>query len=350
MENKAGTKTINKTEAGRRAGVILSVIACFVILVICIRAGSVYISLKDLASIVMSHITGGPLPSEVAPMMDSIFWTIRMPRALAAFLVGGCLAVSGAVMQALLQNPLASSYTMGVSSGACLGAAFVLVSGISLPFILPVTSFAAGLLTVVIVLAFTAAIDRMSSNTTVILIGMVFSLFVTGIMNFLATLYSDHYKRLWLWMMGSFSARNWTHVAIVLPVAVICTLVVVFFSRELDIMTFGEEQSKAMGVETKKVKILLIILSSVLTGVSVSIAGVIGFVDLVAPHVVRKIFGPGHRTLIPMSFLYGGAFMALSDLIARTVLSPQEIPIGAVTALIGAPFFAYVFFAGRKKG
>ena len=115
-------------------------------------------------------------------------------------------------------------------------------------------------------------------------------------------------------------------------------------------MTFGEEQSKAMGVETKKVKILLIILSSVLTGVSVSIAGVIGFVDLVAPHVVRKIFGPGHRTLIPMSFLYGGAFMALSDLIARTVLSPQEIPIGAVTALIGAPFFAYVFFAGRKKG
>lgn len=349
MENKSGTKTINKTEAGRRAGMILSVIACFVILVICIRAGSVYISLKDLASIVMSHITGGPLPEEVQPMMDSIFWTIRMPRALTAFLVGGCLAVSGAVMQALLQNPLASSYTMGVSSGACLGAAIVLVSGISIPFILPAASFAAGLLTVVIVLAFTAVIDRMSSNTTVILTGMVFSLFVTGIMNFLATMYSDHYKRLWLWMMGSFSARNWTHVAMIFTVAVVCTGIIIFFTRELDIMTFGDEQSKAMGVETRKVKIILIILSSILTGVSVSIAGVIGFVDLVAPHIVRKIFGPEHRIVIPLSFIYGGAFMALCDLVARTVLSPQEIPIGAVTALVGAPFFAYVFFAGRKK-
>jgi iron complex transport system permease protein len=238
---------------------------------------------------------------------------------------------------------------MGVSSGACLGAAFVLVSGISLPFILPLTSFAAGLLTVVIVLVFTAAIDRMSSNTTVILIGMVFSLFVRGIMNFLATLYSDHYKRLWLWMMGSFSARNWTHVAMIFPVAVVCTGIIIFFTRELDIMTFGEEQSKAMGVETRKVKTILIILSSILTGVSVSIAGVIGFVDLVAPHIVRKIFGPEHRIVIPLSFIYGGAFMALCDLVARTALSPQEIPIGAVTALIGAPFFAYVFFAGRKK-
>ena len=350
METASKNKTNNISKAGRRAGVILSVIACFVILIICIRAGSVYISLKDLASVIGSHITGNPLPGDVSPMLDSIFWEIRMPRAIVAFLVGGSLAVSGAVMQALLQNPIASSYTMGVSSGACLGAALVLVSGISIPFAMSGAGFVTGLIAVIAVLLFASAIDRMSSNATVVLIGMVFSLFVTGIMNLLATLYSDHAKRLWLWMLGSFSARNWTHAAIILPVAVIGTVIIVFYSRELDIMTFGEEQSKAMGVETRKVKTVLIILSSVLTGVSVSLAGVIGFVDLVAPHVVRKLFGPEHKTLIPLSFLYGGAFMALSDLVARTILSPQEIPIGAVTALAGAPFFAYVFFAGRKKG
>lgn len=350
METSSNNKTNNISKAGRRAGIILSVTACFVILFVCIRAGSVYISLKDLAAVIGSHITGKPLPDDVSPMMDSIFWSIRMPRAIVAFMVGGALAVSGAVMQALLQNPLASSYTMGVSSGACLGAAVVLVSGITIPFILPAAGFVTGLITVIAVLLFSAAIDRMSSNTTVVLIGMVFSLFVTGIMNLLSTLYSDNAKRLWLWMLGSFSARNWTHVAIIIPAAFICTVIVLFYSRELDIMTFGEEQSKAMGVETKKVKIILIILSSVLTGVSVSLAGVIGFVDLVAPHVVRKLFGPEHKILIPLSFLYGGAFMALSDLVARTILSPQEIPIGAVTALAGAPFFAYVFFAGRKKG
>ena len=349
METASANKTNSLSKAGRRAGVILSVIACFVILIICIRAGSVYISLKDLAAVVGSHITGNPLPADVSPMNDSIFWSIRMPRAIVAFFVGGSLAVSGAIMQALLQNPLASSYTMGVSSGACLGAAVVLVSGISIPFAMSGAGFVTGLITVIAVLMFSSAIDRMSSNTTVVLIGMVFSLFVTGIMNLLTTLYGDHAKRLYLWMLGSFSARNWTHVAIILPVAVICTVVAVFFSRELDIMTFGEEQSKAIGVDTKSVKIILIILSSILTGVSVSLAGVIGFVDLVAPHVVRKVFGPQHKALIPLSFLYGGAFMALSDLVARTILSPQELPVGAVTALVGAPFFAYVFFAGRKR-
>lgn len=341
------------TKKGTGLKIAISAVLCLFILVLAIRQGSVYISLKDLFGIIGGHITGKGTPDGVEPMMDSIFWTIRMPRAVMAFLVGGALSMSGACMQALLQNPLASSYTLGVSSGASLGAALVLILEISIPvlsgFMLPFAGFVFGLATVVIALMFTSAIDRSVSNTTVVLIGMVLSLFVNGMMNLLSTLNADHSKQLLLWMMGSFSARGWKHCAILFPVCVAGFVCLMLMSRKMDIMSFGDLQAQAMGVDAKKTKIVAILVCSLLTGVSVAFTGVIGFIDLAAPHVVRKIFGPSHKLVIPMSFIYGGAFMALCDLISRTLLSPREIPVGAVTALIGAPFFAYVFFASRRK-
>lgn len=341
------------TKKGTGLKIAISAVLCLFILVLAIRQGSVYISLKDLFGIIGGHITGKGTPDGVEPMMDSIFWTIRMPRAVMAFLVGGALSMSGACMQALLQNPLASSYTLGVSSGASLGAALVLILEISIPvlsgFILPFAGFVFGLATVVIALMLTSAIDRSVSNTTVVLIGMVLSLFVNGMMNLLSTLNADHSKQLILWMMGSFSARGWKHCAILFPVCVAGFVCLMLMSRKMDIMSFGDLQAQAMGVDAKKTKIVAILVCSLLTGVSVAFTGVIGFIDLAAPHVVRKIFGPSHKLVIPMSFIYGGAFMALCDLISRTLLSPREIPVGAVTALIGAPFFAYVFFASRRK-
>ena len=341
------------TKKGTGLKIAISAVLCLFILVLAIRQGSVYISLKDLFGIIGGHITGKGTPDGVDPMMDSIFWTIRMPRAVMAFLVGGALSMSGACMQALLQNPLASSYTLGVSSGASLGAALVLILEISIPvlsgFMLPFAGFVFGLATVVIALMLTSAIDRSVSNTTVVLIGMVLSLFVNGMMNLLSTLNADHSKQLILWMMGSFSARGWKHCAILFPVCVAGFVCLMLMSRKMDIMSFGDLQAQAMGVDAKKTKIVAILVCSLLTGVSVAFTDVIGFIDLAAPHVVRKIFGPSHKLVIPMSFIYGGAFMALCDLISRTLLSPREIPVGAVTALIGAPFFAYVFFASRRK-
>lgn len=341
------------TKKGTGLKIAISAVLCLFILIVAIRQGSVYISLKDLFGIIGGHITGKGTPADVEPMMDSIFWTIRMPRALMAFMVGGALSISGACMQALLQNPLASSYTLGVSSGASLGAALVIILEISIPvlagFMLPFAGFAFGLITVVCALLLASAIDKSVSNTTVVLIGMILSLFVNGIMNFLSSLYSDNSKQLHLWMMGSFSARTWTHCAIMLPVCIFGLVCLVLMSRKLDIMSFGDLQAQAMGVDSKNTKVIAILICALLTGVSVAFTGVIGFVDLAAPHVVRKIFGPSHKLVIPMSFLYGGAFMALCDLISRTLLSPREIPVGAVTALIGAPFFAYVFFASRRK-
>ena len=341
------------TKKGTGLKIAISAVLCLFVLILAIRQGSVYISLKDLFGIIGGHVTGRGTPEGIEPMMDSIFWTIRMPRAIMAFMVGGALSLSGACMQALLQNPLASSYTLGVSSGASLGAALVLILNISIPvlagFMLPFAGFVFGLITVVAALLLASAIDRNVSNTTVVLIGMVLSLFVNGMMNLLSTLNSDHSKQLILWMMGSFSARGWKHCAILFPVCIAGFICLMLMSRKLDIMSFGDLQAQAMGVDARKTKIVAILICSLLTGVSVAFTGVIGFVDLASPHIVRKIFGSTHKLVLPMSFIYGGAFMALCDLISRTLLSPREIPVGAVTALIGAPFFAYVFFASRRK-
>ena len=148
--------------------------------------------------------------------------------------------------------------------------------------------------------------------------------------------------------MGSFSGRSWREAGILLAVLLPCTLYLCLFSEQMDIMTFGEEAAQTMGVDTKRVKLKLIVAASLLTGTAVCFTGTIGFIDLIAPHVARKVFGPAHRYALPVSVLFGGAFMVLADLAARTVMSPTELPVGAVTALIGAPFFAWVYFKGKS--
>ena len=317
----------------------------------CINIGSVYVALPDALYITMHKLFGITLPARIEPMTVSIFWNIRVPRALVSFFVGGSLAVSGAVMQSLLQNPLASSYTMGVSSGSAVGAALIIISGIQTfalrSILLPLTGFVFALLTVFFVILFSSRIDRNIHSYTIILIGMVISLFVSAMLTLIAALFPDRSQQIYFWMMGSFSARNWSHVLIIIPVSIIVTFIIMLFSRELDIMTFGDDQAMSIGVNTRHKKILLIMLTALLTGVSVAFTGTIGFIDLVAPHAVRRIFGARHKAVIPMSFLFGGAFMSVMDLIARTLLSPREIPVGAVTALLGAPFFIILFFKKR---
>ena len=269
-----------------------------------------------------------------------------------AFFVGGCLATSGAVVQSILKNQLASPYTLGVSSGASLGAGLIIVTGISMPiigsFTLPLVGFLFGLATVYIVIVFSSTIDRTMSNNTIILSGMVFSLFVNAILTTLTALFSEDMKSITLWQMGTFSMKGWSYVQLILPFLIIGMLGVIRFTREMDIMTFGEEQAKATGVDVSKIKRNLFIFSAILTGGAISLSGTIGFIDLIAPHVVRLVFGSKHKYVIPMSFVFGGCLMVISDLIARTVVVPSELPVGAVTALIGAPFFAYIYFKNKR--
>lgn len=314
--------------------------------------GSVGISPSDLIAVLGHKAFGMALPEDIPAVTVSILWTIRFPRAVMAFLVGASLAASGTVMQSVLRNPLASSYTLGVSSGASLLAAIVIVSGFTLPIIgqytLPMFGFLGGLGTVFLAMALAMRFDRNLENQTIILVGMVLSLFVNALLTLVTALADDHLSRLVYWQMGSFSGQTWANCGLVLSILLVCLLVLMRYSREMDLMTFGEEQALSAGVDLQSVKLILIAVSALMTGTAVSLAGVIGFVDLIAPHIVRRFFGSNHKLVVPTSALFGGAFMALADMVGRTALAPQELPVGAVTALIGAPFFAYIYFRRRR--
>jgi iron complex transport system permease protein len=265
---------------------------------------------------------------------------------LLSFLAGGGLAVSGLVFQSVLKNPLASPYLLGISAGASLGAGLVMLSGFALlgMWTLPAAGFAFGFGTLVIVLSFSAALDRNMANHTIILFGMVFSLFLNAILTILAGLYREELKNLLYWQMGSFALKSWNYVVIMLPCVAAGAAGILLHTRELDALSFGEEEAAALGVEVKKVRLRLLCFSSLMTGAIVALSGAIGFIDLIAPHMARKLVGSRTKYAFPMCFLLGGGLLTLTDLVARTVVSPLELPVGAVTAIIGAPFFAWIYF------
>ncbi|MDU3549496.1 MAG: iron ABC transporter permease [Clostridium sp.] len=325
-----------------------------VILIICIGTsiGSSNISIMDIISIILHKVFNANLLEGIEAKDVAIIWSIRLPRVLLAFTVGGALAASGAVVQSVLKNPLASPYTLGVSSGASLGVGLLVVSGISIPFLgnfsLPLVGFISSLLTMIIVLVFASKVDKELSNSTIILSGMVFSLFFNAALTTITALFTNKIEAITMWQMGSFSMRGWSYLKAGIPFFLIGIIGIMAFVKEMDVLTFGEEQAKSIGVEAEKVKKYLFLFVAILTGSAVSISGTIGFVDLIAPHIVRKIFGSKHSYVIPMSIVFGGCLMVITDLISRTIIVPSELPVGAVTAIIGAPFFAYLYFKKSK--
>lgn len=350
MKNNKNEKAIIKNSV---KAVFLLVLAC-VTIIIGIGIGSVFISPMNIIQILKSFLFSTKLPEGIDHIYYGVVTGIRLPRVLMAFLTGAALSVSGTVMQSVLKNPLASSYGLGVSSGAGLGATVVMITGITSSWFgalfLPVVGTVFGLGAVMIAVGFAARMDRLQSNNTIILSGMVISLFLNAIMNMLATAYSEYTNKILLWQLGTFSGKEWNSIGILAVVTVICLVIFQKHSKELDIMTFGEEQALIMGVDLKKEKNLLILITSFLTGTAVSFVGIIGFVDLIAPHVVRRFFGSSHKWVLPMSALFGGAFMVVCDLAGRTIASPSEIPVGSITALLGTPFFLYIYFLSRRKG
>jgi iron complex transport system permease protein len=292
----------------------------------------------------------------------AVIWNLRLPRVILAFITGGALAVSGAVFQSVLKNQLASPYIVGVSAGASLGAALVMTAGVTAaapllfrlawlgPLTLPLAGFVFGVGTVFLVILLASRLDPSLSNNTIILFGMVFSLFVNAILTTMLALFREELKSLLIWQLGSFALRGWSHVRLMVPFLVIGMAGVIRYTKEMDILSFGEDEARSLGVDARRVRKRLFVFAALLTGAAVALSGAIGFVDLIAPHIARRITGSGHRYAVPMSFFLGGILMVLSDLVARIIISPSELPVGAVTALIGAPFFAWVYFRRAPSG
>lgn len=317
-----------------------------------VGVGSVYVPPDAVARILAWRLFATPLPAGMDSVWPGLVTSIRLPRVLTAFVAGAALAVSGVVMQSVLKNPLASSYGLGVSSGAGLGAAAVMVAGVSGGWLgsllLPAAGLAGGLLTVTAALALAGRLDRGLSEGTVILTGMVLSLFVNALLNMLAAANPQYTHRILLWQLGSFAGLEGVSIALLWAVTIACTLAFIACAGWLDLLSFGAEQAQAMGLDTRRARGVLIFVTALLTGTAVSFVGVIGFVDLIAPHVMRRFFGSGHRWLLPAAALFGGAFMVLCDLAGRTLAAPSEIPVGSITALLGAPFFLYIYCSGRR--
>jgi iron complex transport system permease protein len=317
-----------------------------------ISIGTVHVPIDDILKIIGAEIMGGNLAENVDPMHSNIVFSIRLPRVLLALIVGASLAVAGASFQGLLRNPLADPYTLGMSSGASVGAVLTLFFNISLPFFglftLPLISILGSLLTVFLVLTFARKVDRTMKVETIILTGIIFSSFLGSVISLMIALSGEELRQIISWLLGSVSMRGWDYIFIVFPFFLAGTLILMFNAKELNGMSFGEEQARHIGISVQKRKFIILIAGSMLTGAAVAVSGTIGFVGLVIPHFIRRIIGYNHQHVLPLSVISGGAFLVVADLISRLVISPSELPIGVITALIGAPIFAYILL--KKRG
>jgi iron complex transport system permease protein len=303
--------------------------------------GPVSLSLGELWDLV----TSGPVDGD---LQNAIFWDIRLPRVLVACLVGAALAVAGVILQDLFLNPLTDPYVTGVSSGAALGATIGIVlhlSGLSWTTVLAIIG---GLGTLLLVWA--AARRRGRIDVFVLLLaGVTISYLASAVVTVLMIKASADMHAIVYWLMGSFSGRGWPDVKVALIVLPFMA-VPLFFTREMDILLQGEKRALELGVEVERTKRLLLVTAGVLTALAVSVSGIIGFVGLVVPHIVRLLVGPGHRGLLPVSLLVGASLMAIADLLSRTVVAPNEIPVGVVTTFVGAPLFVYLLRRGKRSG
>jgi iron complex transport system permease protein len=270
----------------------------------------------------------------------AIVLTLRLPRVIGAVLVGASLAVSGAIFQALLRNPLAEPYLLGVSSGAALGAVGAITLGLSWgPAGLAVAAFVGALVAIGLVFRVARVVDRLDTRVLILAGVVVAAFFGAGVMLLLTLARSETMRSALLWTMGSLSGTSWSMVAVLAACAVPASLAAVAIGRDLNALAIGEETAAHLGTTVERTKRVAYVLASLLAATAVSVAGVIGFVGLVVPHAARILWGADHRTLLPVSFVAGGALLVLADATARSVASPLELPVGVVTALLGVPFF-----------
>ena len=329
----------------------LFIFALVITMLLCVCAGSVPIALKNTLSAIGYSLIGREVPAGIS---KNIILNVRLPRVINVSLVGASLALCGAAMQGLIRNPLADGSTLGVSSGAALGAVVALAFG----FYIPGTAYGGVMLlamlfafiSLILILSLAYALDHSLSTNSIILIGVIFSMFASSIINLIISFTSDQVKSIAFWMMGSLSGTNYSHARILSIALVICGGIILFHARELNAFAVGEDNARHVGVNVKRVKLVILITVSVLIGVCVSVSGSIGFVGLVMPHMSRMITGPNHKKLLPASMFSGAIFLLLADLVARTLLSPIELQIGVVTSLIGAVSFIAVFYRSRRKG
>ncbi|MDR2648337.1 MAG: iron ABC transporter permease [Clostridiales bacterium] len=317
---------------------------------LCVAAGSVRISPADIITMIWQS----EAPARTDNPAYSIVFSVRLPRVICVALTGASLSVCGGAMQGLLRNPLADGATLGVSSGASLGAVMAIAFGISIPGLplagTAICAMASAFISLLLILSLAYRLDFSLSTNTIILIGVIYSMFVSSIITFITILASDKIRQITFWTMGSLSGSGYDSASVLSAALLVCGGVIMARARELNAFAIGENNARHIGINVERVKLIILIAVSALIGICVSIGGTIGFVGLVTPHMIRMISGPNHRRLLPACMFGGAVFLMLADLAARIALNPLELPIGVVTSFTGALLFIYIFYKSRRAG
>jgi cobalamin transport system permease protein len=313
--------------------------------------GPVHIGLVDALESVVARLPFVHMDSPLSPAEESIFWDIRLPRVVLGALVGAMLALAGASYQGVFHNPLADPYLLGVAAGAGLGATIAVVylpDGYGFANALPPAAFLGASLAVVLAYAIGRSAGRGSGGATLVLAGVTVASFFTAVQTYVQQQHTDTLQEVYSWILGRLPSSGWDDVEILLPYVAVAVAGILLHRRLLDVLSVGDEEAATLGVHVGQVRLAVVVCATVGTAAAVAVSGLIGFVGIIVPHAIRLVAGPSYRLLLPLSVLVGAGFLVLADVIARTALSPAELPIGVVTAFFGAPFFAIVLRTSRR--
>lgn len=322
-------------------------------LLIGLAIGPIGIGLGSIAGSALARLPLLHLQGRLSAIDEAILWQVRAPRVVLAALVGGMLAIAGSAYQGVFRNPLADPYLLGVAAGAGLGATLAIAyggAGGSAGELLPLAAFAGAIVGVAGAYVLGRSAGGARSTGTLILAGVAVAAFMTAVQTFVLQQNSQTLREVYSWLLGGFSTADWHEVALIAPYVAVSSAIILLHRRVLDVLSLGDEEAGTLGLDVRRVRLMIVAAATAGTAAAVAVSGLIGFVGIIVPHAIRLLVSSSYRAIVPLSLLAGAGFLVLADVIARSVLSPAEVPIGVVTAFFGAPFFAIVLRRTRRVG
>ncbi len=332
------------------ATVVVALAVALLTVVLAVALGPAKLPLRGVALSLLDALPGIHLDSGLSPTHSTILWELRLPRVVLGFGVGALLSMAGGAYQGVFRNPLADPYLLGVAAGAGLAATLGITTGIANSATLPAWAFVGALVGVALTYALGSSMGRGAAASLLILAGVAVAAFLTAIQTYVQQRNSESLREVYSWILGRLTTVGWSEVTTLLPYGIVTVAGLLLSRRLLDALALGDAEAMALGVPVTAVRLGVLGLASLGTAAAVSVSGLIGFVGIIVPHAVRMTAGASYRVILPLSFVFGGVFLVLTDLLARTVATPSEVPIGVLTAFFGAPFFLVILRRAREVG
>jgi iron complex transport system permease protein len=343
------TPHIHARGVGPRWGLVAGVFLAGSLLV-GMAVGPVAIDVGAIVRSALSHLPLLHVHSPLNAVQEAVVWQLRAPRVVLAALVGGMLAIAGSAYQGVFRNPLADPYLLGVAAGAGLGATLAIAYGAvahgSSP-VVPLAAFGGAVVAVVFTYALGRSAGAARATGALVLAGVTVATFMTAAQTFVQQQHTDQLQNVYSWLLGGFSTSSWRDVAVAAPYIAVSSVVLLAHRRVLDVLSLGDDEAASLGVNVSRTRLVIVVAATLGTAAAVAVSGLIAFVGIIVPHTIRLLVSTSYRAVVPLSLVVGAGFLVLADVLARTVLSPAELPIGVVTAFFGAPFFAVVLRSSR---